>query len=263
MTEQVPWIRARGLCFRHGSYEALKEVDLDFYPGCHYVLAGPNGAGKSTLLDLLANLKKPASGSLELHGRPLSSYAPMRLARLLALAPQEFRLNFSFTVREVVAMGRRPYLGRWGRLGPEDELVVERSLAELNLSDLKEKSVTALSGGEKQRVIAARTLAQATPIILLDEPTAGLDIAHALALMSLARRKALEGCLVITVTHDLNLAAAYGHHFVFLKKGRLKAAGSVEKAFQAQILSEVYEAEAKVTDDEFAGGPAASFRLPG
>lgn len=268
MTDQAktptpPWLAVSGLTFRHGTQEALKDVSLDFFPGRHYVLAGPNGAGKSTLLDLLANLKKPAGGGIMLRGIPMADYPPLDLAKTLALAPQDYRLNFSFTVREVVSMGRRPYLGRWGRLGPEDHEAVERSLADLNLTALMNKPVTALSGGEKQRVVAARTLAQATPIILLDEPTSGLDIAHGLALMDLARRRAEDGALVITVTHDLNLAATFGHEFVFLKKGRLAAAGPTGETFTDDILGRVYEAGARVVADDFTGGPAASFRLEG
>ena len=258
-----PWIATQDLGFSHGPQSVLSGVDIDFFPGRHYILAGPNGAGKSTLLDLLANLKKPAEGGIMVMGRPMNDYAPLELARTLALAPQDFRLNFSFSVREVVAMGRRPYLGRWGRLSVEDYEVVDAAIAALNLADLSHKSVTALSGGERQRVVAARTLAQATPIILLDEPTAGLDIAHGLALMDLARRKAEEGALVITVTHDLNLAATFGHEFVFLKKGALVAAGPTDRAFTAEVLQSVYDAEARVALDDFAGGLAASFRLSG
>ena len=259
--ESHPWVEVRELSFSHGPQEVLARVSLNFYPGRHYILAGPNGAGKSTLMDLLSGLKKPAGGGIMVRGRPMGDYSPLELARCLALAPQDFRLNFAFTVREVVAMGRRPYLGRWGRLGPEDHQAVDQALLALNLEELAGKSVTALSGGERQRVVAARAVAQATPIILLDEPTAGLDVAHGLALMELARQKAAEGRLVITVTHDLNLAAAFGHEFVFLKKGRLMAEGPPDRAFTSDILAQVYEAEARVAPDDFAGGLAASFRL--
>jgi len=257
------WIRVSGLSFNHGPLKVLKALDLELKAGRHYILAGPNGAGKSTFLDLLSNLKKPAGGGIIIKDRPLSSFSPLELARILALAPQGFKLNFAFSVREVVAMGRRPYLGRWGRLGPEDHEAVDRAIADMNLEALARKSVMALSGGERQRVVAARALAQSTPILLLDEPTAGLDIAHALALMDLARRKAAQGALVLTVTHDLNLAAAFGQDFIFLKNGRLAAAGPLAETFTEAVLSEVYEAEARVTANDFVGGPEASFRLSG
>ncbi len=241
---------------------ALEDISLKFWPGRHYILAGPNGAGKSTLLDLLAGLKKPAQGSIMVRGKPTSEYEAPELARLLALAPQEFHINFAFTVRELAAMGRRPYLGRWGRLSPADHEAVDRAIEALGLADLAHKPVTNISGGERRRALAARTLAQETPIILLDEPTAGLDIAHALALMALAEKKAREeGLLVVTVTHDLNLAAAFGHEFVFLKKGRLVAAGPTGEIFTDAVLGEVYEAEARVRPDEFSGGLSAAFRI--
>jgi iron complex transport system ATP-binding protein len=258
-----PWLSLHDLAFHHGPKPVIRGLSLDFHPGRHYILAGPNGAGKSTLLDLLASLKKPAKGEIILLGRPLDRYNHLELAKNLALAPQNFRLNFAFSVREVVAMGRRPYLGRWGRLGPDDRLVVERSLAALNLENLAGKPVIALSGGERQRVVVARALAQATPILLLDEPTAGLDVAQGLTLMELARRLAVAGALVITVTHDLNLAGPLGHEFIFLKKGRVTAAGPTAETFTSETLAEVYEAEARVVQDDFAGGPAASFRCPG
>ena len=260
---QEPWLAVRGLAFRYGPREILGDVSLDFRGGRHYILAGPNGAGKSTLLYLLANLKKSADGGIMLRGRPLSAYHAPELARLLALAPQDSAYDFAFTVREVASMGRRPYLGRWGRLGREDWAAVDRALTWLDLAGLANQAVTALSGGEKRRVGLARVLAQATEIVLLDEPTAGLDVAHALAVMGLARRMAEAGALVITVTHDLNLGAAFGHEFVFLKKGRVAAAGPVGPTFTAPILAEVYEAEAAVTRDAFTGGLSASFRAIG
>lgn len=262
MTEGAVEITTQDLTFAHGDQIVLQGVNVSFCSGRHYILAGSNGAGKSTLMDLLANLKKPAKGSITVRGRLMADYEPLELARILALAPQEIKLNFSFSVREVVAMGRRPYLGRWGRLSAEDYQVVDRALAALDLSALAHKSVTALSGGERQRVVVARTLAQATPIVLLDEPTSGLDIAHGLALMSLAQKRADEGALVITVTHDLNLAAAYGHEFVFLKRGQLVAAGPIASTFTSPVLAEVYDAEAQVAPDAFGRNLAACFRLP-
>jgi iron complex transport system ATP-binding protein len=250
----------RGLGFRYGSREILKELNLDFSGGRHYILAGPNGAGKSTLLDLLANLKKSAGGVIMLRGRPLEAYAAPALARLLSLAPQDCVYNFAFTVREVASMGRRPYLGRWGRLTGRDWDAVDEALVRLDLTGLAGQAVTALSGGERKRVGLARVLAQTPETALLDEPPAGLHVAHALTVMDLARRRAEAGALVITVTHDLNLGAAFGHEFVFLKNGRSTAAGPVGRTFTAPILTEVYEAEAAVTRDDFTGGLSASFR---
>ena len=215
-----PWLATEGLTFSHGPREALKSLSLELFPGRHYVVAGPNGAGKSTLLDLLARLRRPDSGRVTLFGRQLESYVPLDLASRISLAPQSTRFNFAFTVREVIRLGRRPYLGRWGRLGPEDEKVVERVVGSLHLDRLADKPVTALSGGEAQRVVLARTLAQSTPVVLLDEPTSNLDVAQALDLMGTLRGFAAQGSLIVTVTHDLGLAATYADEMIFLKEGR-------------------------------------------
>jgi iron complex transport system ATP-binding protein len=227
-------------------------------------MAGPNGAGKSTVLDLLSRLKKPESGEVSVFGREAGSYPPAELARALALAPQNFQFNFSFTVREIVSLGRRPYLGRWGRLTSGDRGVVEGAIEFLNLGHLADKPVTALSGGEAQRVVLARTLAQSTPIILLDEPTASLDVAQALDLMDRVRTLTREeGALVVTVTHDLHLAAVYADEMVFMKGGRLAAAGPIAGTLNAGLLMEVFDAEAEVRPDAFSGGLNISFRHGG
>ena len=256
-----PWVTVRNLGFFHGNNRILDDINLDFYPGRHYIVAGPNGAGKSTFLDIVANLRKPATGAVTVMGRPLSEYTPVDLARRLALAPQEYRLNFPFTIREVVAMGRRPYLGQWGILGEADYRIVDEAIGRLHLTPLAGRAVTALSGGERRRCVVARTLAQTTPIVLLDEPSAGLDIAQALSLMSLAKELAAAGALVITVSHDLNLAAAFGHHLVFLKDGAVAATGTVAEVFTDAVIGRVYDTEARVSHDEFTGGQSVSFRL--
>ena len=255
-----PRLETADLEFHYGSRQVLRNIRLALLPGRHYVLAGPNGAGKSTLLDLLARLKTPSRGTVEIAGRPAAAYGPRALARLLALAPQEYRLDFSFTVREVVAMGRRPFQGRWGRPDERDQELVDGAIAALHLGELSGRPVTALSGGERRRCIVARALAQTTPIVLLDEPSAGLDIAQSLSLMALARSLAEQGALVVTVSHDLNLAACYGHEFIFLKNGLLAAFGPVAETFTDAILADIYETDARVRHDDFSGGLAVSFR---
>lgn len=259
----APWIRVREVSFAYGVRDVLTDIDLALHPGRHYVVAGPNGAGKSTLLNLIAALRRPTAGSIDVMGDAVATLARAELARRIALAPQEYRLNFPFTIREIVAMARKPYLGRWGRLGAEDWRVVDEAVGLVRLEAIADKPVTALSGGERRRCVVARALAQATPILLLDEPTAGLDVAQALAVMALARRLAENGSLVVTVSHDLNLAACYGHELVFLKAGRVTAAGPVEAVFTDDVLSAVYETGARVRRDDFGGGLAVSFRHDG
>lgn len=257
-----PWIRTDGVGFFHGRQRVLDGVRLDLRRGRHYIVTGPNGAGKTTLLDILAGLKTPASGSVAVMEKPLAARTARERARLLSFAPQDSALDFAFTVREAVAMGRRPYLGRWGVLEQADRDAVERALRRLHLENLADKFVTALSGGERRRCVVARAVAQETPVLLLDEPTAGLDVAQALSLMHLAKSLAEEqGRLVVTVTHDLNLASVYGHELIFLKNGGIEASGPVAEVFREDVLSRVYDADARIRHDDFAGGPAVSFRL--
>ncbi|MDR2339919.1 MAG: ABC transporter ATP-binding protein, partial [Deltaproteobacteria bacterium] len=242
-----PIVKVRSLAFSHGAQSVLKGFDLELFPGRHYILAGPNGAGKSTLLDLLSRLKKPLQGNIEVMGKDIGAYPAADFAKVLSLAPQSFNFNFSFTVREIVSLGRRPYLGRWGRMTENDNRIVDRAISFLNLTHLSGKLVTALSGGETQRVVLARTLAQDTPIVLLDEPTASLDVAQAIDLMERVRALVAGGTLVVTVTHDLHLAAVYADDMIFLKKGNLIAAGKLIDTLTAPVLREVFDADAKVS----------------
>lgn len=256
-----PAVVARGIEFFHGPRRILADVNLAFQPGRHYVLAGPNGAGKSTFLDLVARLKKPAAGEMEIMGKDVNSYEVDALSRLVGLAPQDGGMNFPFTIRETVAMGRRPHIGRWGVLAAEDWSVVDDMIARMHLTNQAGQAVTTLSGGERRRAIVARALAQQTPVLLLDEPTAGLDVNQALSVMALARDLARGGATVITVSHDLQLAGTFADECIFLKEGSIVAAGPTREVFTADILSQVYDAEAAVRDDEFSGGLTVSFRL--
>lgn len=256
-----PWLRADKIHFSHGAQTVLRSVSLDFRPGRHYAVLGPNGAGKSTLLDVLAGLSRPASGSVVLMGKALAAYAPGELAKIVAFAPQEYRFDFPFTIREVARMGRRPHLGRWGRLSDVDRRAADGAVAAVHLDAIADKPVTALSGGERRRAVVARAVAQDTQVILLDEPTSGLDVAQALSVMALLKRIAESGRLVVTVSHDLDLASAYCHEAVFLKNGAVAASGPVAECFRDGVLSDVYDAEARVRPDDFLGGLSASFRL--
>ena len=258
---ECPIIGVDNLGFAYGSQQVLKNISLELRPGRHYIIAGPNGAGKSTLLDILSNQKRPQTGRVRIAGRDIGDFAPWELARITALAPQEYYLDFSFSVREIVAMGRRPYLDRWGRLGDDDVRITEKSLCDMHLDAIADKAVTALSGGEKRRCIVARALAQDTPVLLLDEPSSGLDIGQALSVMAHARQLANGGALVVTVSHDLNLAARYGHEIIFLKSGALAANGPVENVFTDEILSDIYGADASISRDAFSDAPTVSFRL--
>jgi len=258
-----PVFELRGVGFAYGPQTVLEGVDLSLAPGCLHGVVGPNGSGKTTLLDLMAGLRPPQSGRVLFLGRPLGDYSGRELARRLALVPQEFAINFPFTVREVVMMGRHPHLRRFASPGPEDLAAVERALGETELGGLAHKPVTALSGGEKQRVVLARALAQQAPVILLDEPTSNLDVNHSLALMAVVQRRVRgEGCTAVVVMHDLNLAAVFCDRLIMLSGGRVFACGPTEEVLTADRLAAVFSVQAQVRQDQYAGGPQVVFRKP-
>jgi iron complex transport system ATP-binding protein len=215
-------------------------VDLAAMAGEVLALAGPNGAGKSTLLKVLSGDLAPAAGEVLLHGRPLSGYGHRALALERAVMPQQTLLQFAFTAAEVVLMGRSPHAGR--RHESDDDLdVAGRAMIRADAADLAGRSYPSLSSGEQQRVTLARVLAQQARLLLLDEPTAALDIRHQELVMQIAREEAAAGAAVLVVVHDLNLAAGYADRVVLLSRGRMVACGSPWEVLTAETLSTVFE----------------------
>jgi iron complex transport system ATP-binding protein len=217
---------------RHMSFE-LRGGDL-------LALVGPNGSGKSTLLRLLGGLWKISEGAVTLDGRTLESLPRRAIARRVAYTPQDTHLDFAFTVREVVMMGRHPHIGRFEIERESDRFAAHEAMLRADVAHLADRFVTELSGGERQRVLLARSLATEAPILLLDEPTASLDIAHALDVLSLCRELAEEGKAIAMAIHDLNLAARFADRVALLDCGRLVACGVVDEVLQAESLNRVF-----------------------
>ncbi|MDZ7641925.1 MAG: ABC transporter ATP-binding protein [Desulfurivibrio sp.] len=206
----------------------------------------------------------PSSGEVRFQGQPVNSYRRRQLARRLALVPQEYVIDFAFTVEEIVLMGRHPHLPRFGRPAVEDWRQVDRALAEIGIKHLQRRPVNELSGGEKQRVAVARALAQQTPVLLLDEATASLDVRYTLTILQALQRRVRErGDTVIAVLHDLNLAAGFCQQLLFIKRGRPAAFGTVDEVLTADNIRRVFEVESKVVDDEFNQGKRVAFCLQG
>lgn len=205
---------------------ALRGVSARFGAGAHTAILGPNGAGKSTLLRVLLGLLRPEAGRATLDGRPTSELGRREMARRTALVAAGEEFAFPLTVRELVGLGRNPHVAPWAGFGPEDREIVERSLEELDLRELAERPVSRLSAGELQRVRLARAMAQRTTHLLLDEPTAHLDLAHEIEIFErvsqLTRNKDLT---VISVTHNMNLASRYADRILLLSGGRVTADG--------------------------------------
>ena len=226
----APALRIRGLVAGYrgtdGERSVLTGVDLDVAPGELVALLGANGSGKTTLLRAAAGVLPPRSGSVELFGRPLAGWSRRELARAVAVLPQSTDLPDGFKVSEVVNLGRIPHATRAFGPGPDDARAVGAALGDADAEDLADRPVRELSGGERQRVLLALALAQEPRLLVLDEPTLHLDLAHQLALLRLLLRlRASRGLTVIAVLHDLNLAAGLADRVVLLRDGRVVPAG--------------------------------------
>jgi ABC-type hemin transport system ATPase subunit/ABC-type Fe3+-siderophore transport system permease subunit len=216
--------------------QLLREISFAVEAGEVLVFVGPNGAGKSSLLRVLAGDTAPTSGRALLDGAEIHRIHPRTLSLRRAVLPQQTVLQFAFSVREVVEMGR-------GERRLDDDSIIVQSLERTDTLQLAERTFPSLSGGEQARVTLARVLAQETPILLLDEPTAALDLHHQQLVMDVARELARSGARVVTILHDLNLAAAYADRVGLMKEGRLVAIGKPWETFRADLLSDVFDCE--------------------
>jgi iron complex transport system ATP-binding protein len=250
-----------GVSFAYGETPALADLDITLQPGRFYGIVGPNGCGKTTFLDLLTGGKRPDQGSVTFMDRPVAEYRRRDLARLVALVPQDFAIDFAFTVQEVVLMGRHPHIGRFASPGAEDWRQVDAAMAAIGISHFKDRLVNELSGGEKQRVVVARALAQQTPYLLFDEATSSLDVQYTMQIFNVAKRLVQEeGRTVIAVIHNLNLAAAYCDELIFMQKGKVAACGPTDAVLEASMIKKVFGVESRVAFDEFSSTKQISFR---
>lgn len=236
---RTPVLRAEGVTVRIGGRVLLDAVDLDVHAGEVLALVGPNGAGKSTLLGVVAGDTTPESGRTVLDGTDLRKWRLGDLARRRALLTQANSVAFPFSVREVVAMGRAPWTGL--DEGDDDEAIIDSSLAATDTTHLQVRTFPTLSGGEKARVSLSRALAQRTGILLLDEPTAAVDLRHQEIVLELARSVADAGGAVVVVLHDLALAAAWADRMVMIAGGRVRAQGAPAEVLTPDLVHEVYQ----------------------
>ena len=247
--------------FRYGEPWALRYLDLDIRSGELVGVLGPNGSGKSTLLKVLDGILTPQEGEVLLKGRPLSNYNRASLAREVAMVGQESHFRFSFSALEVVLMGRFPHLGRFQFEGKKDMNVALRALASTYCLDLAERSIQELSGGEKQRVLIARALAQEPSLVLLDEPTSFLDLRYKREIFDLISSLTRDnGLNVLVVSHDIDLAAQYCDRMVMLKDGASYSAGPPDKVITAENIEAVYGCPVIVDTNPAKGSPRVSLR---
>ncbi len=229
--------------------EVLKPVSFDLTPGKITAIVGPNGSGKSTLLKLLSGLLTPASGSVLLGEKPLASWPRKTLARELALLPQHSPVPLGMSVAELVACGRYPHAGPFGRLVADDHRAINSALSRVDMAHYAPRLVDCLSGGEMQRVWLAMVLAQETGILLLDEPTSWLDIAHQLRLLEIVRNLNEKlNTTIVWVLHDLNQALQYSDEILLMSNGEMVRKGVANQVLDSEVISAIFGVTAIPTE---------------
>jgi len=242
-------IDIQGVEYAYGNLHALNGIDLTFRAGDFAGIIGPNGSGKSTLLKSISRVLPDIGGRVFLDGKDMRQLSRMAIARQLAAVGQETRTDFAFTVAEIVALGRLPHQGRWGAETEGDRAAVRRAMTLTGVESLADRTVDALSEGEKQRVLLAQALAQEPSVLFLDEPTAHLDIGYQAEMMGLISDLNRDLHLtVVAVLHDLNLAAQYCRRLILLKQGLVFAAGTAEQVLTAENIRAVYGSEVLIAE---------------
>ena len=242
--------------FSYSDAPVLHHIDLAIEKGQMVALLGPNGSGKTTLIKLMSGVLKPTRGDINVDGSGLSRMKRREVAQRVAVVPQQFSMPFAFTLREVVLLGRTPFLKAFSDEGKRDQRVVEQAIALIGIEKLQHRYFNELSGGERQKAILAMALAQEPSLLLLDEPTAHLDINHQVEILGLVKGFNREyGITVIAAMHDLNLAALYFDRLILLKEGRIFIDGDPEKVLTEDIIKEVFSASVQVTQHPVTKSP--------
>lgn len=239
----------------YGRRRVLDSVSLLFEEGEFVGVIGPNGSGKTTLLRLISGVLEPWEGSVSLLGRSLSSFSRREIARILGVIPQESYYAFDFTVLEIVLMGRSPYLRRFGFETEEDRRIASEAMELTQTLHLRDRLINGISGGERQRVVIARVLAQRPRVLILDEPTSHLDINHQVEVYDILERLNSEGLTVIVISHDLNLAGQYCRRLVLMDSGTIVASGTPGEIIVPSLIEKVYKVKSVVETNPLTGAP--------
>ena len=250
-----PMLDVSDLAVSFGDQSVVSGVDFSVDRGSLVGLVGPNGAGKTTVLRAVKGTLDPDRGTVSVDGEPISDRSAKAVSRLVASTPQGTALSFDFSVRQTVEMGRTPHLGRFDRMDEGDRRAVETAMERASVTQFADRPFTSLSGGERQRVLLARALAQETPVLLLDEPTASLDINHAVRTLELVRALVNDGKTAVAAIHDLNLAARYCDELVLLAGGGIRAAGPPADVLTSDTLRDAFDAETLVTTQPGTDAP--------
>jgi iron complex transport system ATP-binding protein len=234
-------IEAMNLSYSYHDNDVFKDLSFSVPKGGFFIIIGPNGSGKTTLMKVLSGIEKPDKGNLHILSKAIERYSRRSLAQTVAMAPQMTTVDFPFTVREIVLMGRSPYKGLLGFDDQADLQIAQQAMAFTEVEHLAERKLGQLSGGEQQRVLIARAICQEPKIILLDEPTASLDLAHQVRVMDLMEQLQKEkGVTVIMVSHDINLACMYAESLLLIKNGQIVSIGPPDQVLNYETLEQAY-----------------------
>ena len=256
-------VEIKQLAVAYGRTPVLNDLTFSIPEEDFFIIIGPNGSGKTTLMRMIAGVEKPAKGHVNILGRSIKRYSRKDLARNIAYVPQTMSIDFPFSVIEIVLMGRSPYLGMLGLEKEEDLEKARQALAFTGVAHLENRRLDQLSGGECQRVFIARAICQEPKVMLLDEPTASLDLSHQVRIMDLMEKLKIEKRItVVMVSHDLNLAAMYGNRLLLLDQGRIVKIGPPEDVLTYQTLEESYGCTLLVDESPLGGYPRVTL-VPG
>lgn len=254
-------LKVNNLSVFYGERQILRDIQLEVSSGEIVALLGPNGAGKSTLIRAISGVIPIRSGVISVDQKDVTSLSTMERARYISVVPQAVSMPPAFTVWETVLLGRTPYLNFLGQTSAKDEAIARSALEQADVLHLIEKRMDQISGGEQQRVLLARTLAQDTPILLMDEPTTHLDLSHQIDLLKLISKHARENHLTVLVAlHDLNLASMFADRIAIVQNGLLCVAGTPQETLTSQIINSVYNVPVHIVSHPETGVP---FVIPG
>lgn len=245
-------LQVENLQFGYRKELVLKGLSFNIEKGKFVSIIGPNGSGKSTLLKTLNQLYTPSQGAILIDGNNINRLKKKELARKIALVPQDTLIDYDFTVEDIVLMGRHPYKGRFQKEDEKDYKIVNEVLKMTNTFHLKDRIITEISGGERQRVIIAKALAQKPSIILLDEPTSHLDINHQIEILSLLKKLNEEmGTTIVIVIHDVNLASRYSDEIIMLNEGKILEIGRPEKVITKKNIEFAYDLKVEIEKNKY------------
>ena len=258
-----PAITTSNLSHSFAKRNVLRHLSFSIEKGDFFIIIGPNGSGKTTLMKLMAGILRPQKGQIEILGLPNRNYTPKALARAVAFVPQRLPVDLPFTAGEAVLLGRAPYQGALGIERDRDLEIANQAMQFTEVDHLNRLNVSQLSGGELQRVFIARAICQEPDIMLLDEPTASLDLAHQVKVMDLMEKlKREKGITVIMVSHDVNLAAMYGNQVLLLKEGEIASSGFPSDVLSFEKLEETYGCKLLVDESPLGEFPRVTL-VPG